>query len=49
MTRDEVVGKARDLITPFFGAAACGHLIEAILNLDQVKDIRSLRPLLQRS
>jgi 2-methylcitrate dehydratase PrpD len=49
MTREEVVGKAHDLITPFFGAAAAGRLIEAILNLEQVKDIRSLRPLLQRS
>ena len=49
MTRDEIVAKARDLIAPILGTAQCANLIERVLNLDRVKDIRELRPLLQRS
>jgi 2-methylcitrate dehydratase PrpD len=48
MTRDEIVAKARDLIAPILGAVQCASLIDRVLNLDQVKDIRELRPLLQR-
>jgi len=47
MTRDEVVAKARELMTPVLGAATCSSLIERVLALDNVKDIRDLRPLLQ--
>jgi 2-methylcitrate dehydratase PrpD len=47
MTRDEVVAKARELMTPVLGAATCSALIERVLALDNVKDIRELRPLLQ--
>src|SRR5260221_10397529 len=49
MPRDEVVAKARDLITPLLGAANCSILIEKVLALESVKDIRELRPALQRS
>src|SRR5437016_10324944 len=49
MSRDEIVAKARDLIAPILGTAQCANLIERVLNLDRVKDIRELRPLLQRS
>jgi len=49
MTRDEIVAKARDLIAPVLGTAQCRDLIERVLNLDGVKDIRELRPLLQRA
>ncbi len=48
MTRDEVVAKARQLITPVLGVDACSSLIERVLGLDNVKDIRELRPLLHR-
>ncbi|MDB6128077.1 MAG: 2-methylcitrate dehydratase PrpD [Verrucomicrobia bacterium] len=48
MTRDEVVGKCRDLMSPFLGAEKTDRLIEAILHLEDVKNIRELRPLLQR-
>ena len=48
MTREEVVEKARDLMTPVLGAAVCAKLIETVLNLESVKNIRDLRPLLQR-
>jgi 2-methylcitrate dehydratase PrpD len=48
MTHDEIVAKARDLITPVLGAEKCTKLIERIYALEQVRDIRDLRPLLQR-
>jgi 2-methylcitrate dehydratase PrpD len=47
MSQDEVVVKARDLVTPVLGAATCSKLIEKIFQLDRVPDIRELRPLLQ--
>jgi 2-methylcitrate dehydratase PrpD len=47
MTRDEVVAKAHELMTPVLGAEKCSTLIERVLALDTVKDIRELRPLLQ--
>jgi 2-methylcitrate dehydratase PrpD len=49
MTRDEVVAKARELMTPVLGAEKCSKLIERVLGLDNVKDIRELRPLLQKN
>ena len=48
MTRDEVVAKARDLITPVLGAAACSTLIAKLLSLETLRDIRDLRLALQR-
>ena len=47
MTRDEVVAKARELMAPVLGATACSKLVERVLTLDNVKNIRELRPLLQ--
>jgi len=47
MTRAEVVAKARELMTPVLGASTCSSLIERVLALDTVKDVRELRPLLQ--
>jgi 2-methylcitrate dehydratase PrpD len=49
MTRDEIVAKARDLIAPVLGAAQGAALIEKLLNVDRVKNIGELRPLLQRA
>jgi 2-methylcitrate dehydratase PrpD len=49
MTRDEVVAKARELMTPILGAENCSKLIERVLALDIVKDIRELRPLLSHA
>jgi len=48
MDRDEVVAKARDLVAPVLGGTTASRLIETILALEQTRDIRSLRPLLQR-
>jgi 2-methylcitrate dehydratase PrpD len=49
MTRQEVVDKARDLMGPVLGTASTGKLIDTLLSIESVKDIRTLRPLLQRS
>jgi len=49
MTRDEIVAKARDLIVPVLGAETCGKLVDAIFALERIKDIRELRPLLQKA
>jgi 2-methylcitrate dehydratase PrpD len=49
MARDEVLAKARDLITPVLGAEKCSALLQKIFDLESVSDIRSLRPLLQLS
>jgi 2-methylcitrate dehydratase PrpD len=48
MTREEVVSKARDLISPLLGDAQSAKLIQTILALETVQDVRELRPLLQR-
>lgn len=49
MTRDEVLAKARDLITPVLGAEKCSALLLKIFDLENISDIRALRPLLQLS
>jgi 2-methylcitrate dehydratase PrpD len=47
MSRDEIVQKARDLMVPVLGAAKTTRLIETVLELERVRSIRTLRPLLQ--
>jgi 2-methylcitrate dehydratase PrpD len=49
MTRDEVIAKATDLITPVLGATKCSSLIDKVFHLEGVSEIRELRPLLLRS
>jgi 2-methylcitrate dehydratase PrpD len=49
MTQDEVVEKARDLIVPVLGAHTFARLVEKVLALEQVKNVREFRPLLQRA
>jgi hypothetical protein len=48
MTREEVIAKARDLVTPVLGATTSAKLIDTVFKLENVKNIRELRPLLQR-
>ncbi|MGH9357812.1 MAG: MmgE/PrpD family protein [Terriglobia bacterium] len=48
MSRAEIITKARDLMASVLGPAKCNSLIEKIFALENVKDIRELRPLLQR-
>jgi 2-methylcitrate dehydratase PrpD len=47
MTQDEILAKARDLVTPVLGASKTGKLIDTILSLEKLKRIGELRPLLQ--
>jgi 2-methylcitrate dehydratase PrpD len=49
MTREEVEAKARDLIAPVLGEATAGKLIAAIFAIENLNDVRELRPLLQKS
>jgi 2-methylcitrate dehydratase PrpD len=49
MSREEVVAKARDLMAPTLGAATSAKLIDSVLALQSLKNIRELRPLLQRT
>ena len=49
MSKDEIIAKASDLITPVLGAETCTKLIEKVFGLEQMKDVRDLRPLLQRT
>jgi 2-methylcitrate dehydratase PrpD len=49
MGRDEVVAKARDLMAPILSATTTTSLINKVLALESMKDIRELRPLLQRT
>jgi 2-methylcitrate dehydratase PrpD len=49
MTRDEIVAKSRDLIAPVLGTATASALIDKVLKIENVKDIRELRPLLQKA
>jgi 2-methylcitrate dehydratase PrpD len=47
MPREEVVAKCRDLMTPVLGATKCAGLIERVLGLEHMGDVRDLRPFLQ--
>jgi len=47
MDAGEVEAKARDLMAPVIGAERAERLIAAVAGLEQVRDARDLRPLLQ--
>ena len=49
MPRAEVAAKARDLMAPLLGKAKSAKLIDTVLALESVKNVRQLRPLLQRA
>ena len=46
---DGVCAKARDLIAPVLGEEATERLIDAVLHIEDVANVRDLRPLLARS
>ena len=46
LTRDEVEAKERDLLTGVIGQEKTGQLIAAIWDLESLKSVRDLRPLL---
>jgi 2-methylcitrate dehydratase PrpD len=47
MNRDEIMAKSRDLIAPVLGPDTCTRLLDRVLAIDDVKDVRELRTLLQ--
>ena len=49
MTREEVIDKARDLISPVVGRDKAEQLVKSVYEIETVADIRSLRPLIQRT
>ena len=49
MSRSEVIDKARDLMAPILGRDKSERLINTIYEIENVTDIRRLRPLLQRN
>jgi 2-methylcitrate dehydratase PrpD len=49
MTRTEVVDKSRDLIAPVLGASTAQKLIDVVLAIENLKDVRALRPLLRKT
>jgi len=49
MSRAEVVDKAKDLIAPILGPGGAGRLVTTLLAIDDLPDLRTLRPLLQRA
>ncbi len=49
MTQQQLDAKCRDLMAPVLGASQTGRLIESIFALENTKDLRGLRPLLQRT
>src|SRR5437867_9433326 len=48
MSREEVIAKARDLMNPVLGTNTTTKLIDTIFNLESIKNVRDLRPMLQR-
>jgi 2-methylcitrate dehydratase PrpD len=48
MPRVEVVDKCRGLMAPVLGAGQADALVSALLELDRARDMRDLRPLLQK-
>ena len=49
MTREEVIQKCRDLVEPVLGKDDCTSLIDKIIGIEKVKDIRELRSVLQKA
>ena len=49
MTREEIIAKARDLMVPVLGAAKFEQLSAKVFALESLRDIKELRPLLQRA
>jgi len=49
MTRAEVVDKARDLIAPVLGPQTCTNLVNKLLTLETLRDVRELRSDLQKA
>ena len=49
MTREQLVAKCHELMTPVLGVTPSTRLIDSVLKIETAKDIRQLRPFLQRT
>ena len=49
MSRDEVIAKARDLIVPVLGSQTFDKLVARVFDLERLRSVRELRPLIQRA
>jgi 2-methylcitrate dehydratase PrpD len=49
MSREEVVDKCRDLMSPVLGADRCDKLIQTTMSLEKLQSVRDFRTLLQRA
>jgi len=49
MTREEVIQKCHDLVEPVLGKENCNNLVDKIIGIEKVKDIRELRSVLQKA
>jgi len=49
MSRDEVIAKARDLIVPVLGRQTFDKLVARVFDLERLRSVRELRPLIQRA
>lgn len=49
MPREEVEVKSRDLLVPVLGRRRAARLIDRVWHIEQMKDVRGLRPLLRMS
>ena len=49
MSREEVIAKARDLIVPVLGPQTFDSLVTRVFDLERVRSVRELRPLVQRA
>jgi 2-methylcitrate dehydratase PrpD len=49
MPRDEVITKCRDLLEPVLDKAKASQLIDAVMGIEKMSDIRTLRGLLQKA
>jgi len=49
LSREQLVAKCRSLMAPVLGAAQTGRLIDRVMTLEAMPDLRALRPLLQHA
>jgi hypothetical protein len=49
LSREQLVAKCRALMTPVLGAAQAGRLVDRVMTIDAMPDLRALRPLLQHA
>jgi len=49
MAREEVVQKCRDLVEPVLGKVQFKSLVDKVLGIEKVRDIRELRHVLQKT